>query len=204
MADDTGEAPASESRPLVVSGDRQSYLTQRVLGWLLLVPSAIVFLLTAAAAMLSLVALILVALLSDPDKVAVSGVPALLFGLPLVASVVLGLVGYGALREVRELDRLRLRIDEHGITRENEPPLTLPWDRIRHLAVTRHRTGVRRLIVDDGTGPEMTPTDADGSLRSELRRHGFALEVPVDRLDVTAERLIQTIRHYSGRRLPDV
>ena len=201
MTDGT-DKPATEARALIVSGNRQSYLIQRVLGWLLLIPSVIVFLVTALMGLLTLAAGILTALVPDLDGL--SDVPVLAFGVPFLASGILGLVGYGALREVRELVRLRLRIDEHGITREGEPPLSLPWDRIRHLAVTRHRPGARRLIVDDGTGPELTPSDASGSLRAEFSRREYALDVPVDRLDVDAERLVQAIRHYSGQRLPDL
>lgn len=206
MVDGAGNTSPAVDR-IVASGRRNAYLPQRVLAWLLLVGFGSAF----AVSLLLAVTWGLVAIIermSNVDSASDMGSGGMLLTIVAVLafSGLLTLLGYGALREVRQLDRLRLVIDRHGIAREDGAPIVVRWERIRHIIVTRGRTGTRRLLVDDGTGPEATPEDAAMSVRTIVgrARARFAIDTPIDRLDVAPEEMIRTIRHHSGHRLPDI
>jgi hypothetical protein len=180
----------------VASGLRSAYATQLILGWTLL----LVF---GAVLLISLLLLPLWALVATVERGADAGPPLLAIAISAVVSGALAMAGYGALREVRRLDGLRLVIDADGISCGER---TVPWSRIRHATVTAGRAGSRRLLVDDGTGSELSAAHRGTSPQAIVGRvsRRYALDVPLDRLDVPADQLVGAIRRHSGQRLPDL
>lgn len=204
MVDGAGNTSPAVDR-IVASGRRDAYLPQRVLAWLLLVGFGSAFAINLLLAVTwGLVAIIDRASNIDDAPDTGSGGMLLTVAAVLTVTGLLTLLSGGALREVRQLDRLRLVIDRHGIACEDGT--VVPWERIRHIVVTRGRLGTRRLLVDDATGPEVTPEDAAMSIRAIVGRvrKKFVIDTPIDRLDVAAEEVIRAIRHHSGHRFPDI
>ncbi|MGH3681538.1 MAG: hypothetical protein ACRDT2_15005 [Natronosporangium sp.] len=117
-------------------------------------------------------------------------------------------VGSRHLWEMHRLDRLRLVIGPTGISRLNRPTWHLPWEQVRHIAVTDGERGKRRLLVDDGNGTPLSPADLPFGPGAHVgwvfATRRFALDLPIDALDADAGQLIAAIRYFSGGRLPDL
>lgn len=206
MVDHAGSTSPPGAR-VVATGRREAYPVRRAFGWILLVGFGSVFVLVVLTTLLSGVLVGIGLATGATGLVSDAGVALLGFAVVLLVTGGFTLVGYGAVREVRELDRLRLVIDDAGIARERPPPrVVLPWDRIRHAVVTSGRRGTRRLLVDDATGPEARPEDAGGSVGAIIGRgrRRYVLDIPIDLLDVPADDLVHAIRRHSRHRLPDM
>lgn len=194
-----------ESHPdrIVARGRPEAYMIQRIVGWFLLIAGGCTFAGGALVTILGTLSMMVGSAIgvSSPEWTTVFVTLWL-----VLASGALAMAGLGAVHEVRQLDGLRLIIDDRGITNDGVPEFGLPWSQIRHIAVSKGRPGFRRLKVDDGTGPEATAVDASDRLGALLRRRQpqFALSLSIDRLDVEAGDLIRAIRHHSRQRLPDL
>lgn len=108
------------------------------------------------------------------------------------------------------LERIRLVIDERGISQTDKFRTEMSWDQIRHVAVTSGSVFLRRLLVDGGTMPaSWWFADTINHRRAVLRLtrprrpRRFEINAPIDRFNVGALDILWAIHHHSGGRFPD-
>jgi hypothetical protein len=188
--------------PLVLSGRPSSYRGRRM--------AAVLYIVIAPAfATIFLLAAWIIGTVVAYGTGAVFGLltMAACFLATLGFSAVLLMLGVKLMRMNRRLDRLRLRIGPDGIAGASLRGI-VPWERIRHVAITEGEPGLRRLIIDDGTGRPVRSHDVHlgvwGRVRMSLLDERFAVDVPIDLLDAEAGDVIRAIRHCSGGRFPDL
>jgi hypothetical protein len=195
--------------PLVVSGRHNAHLVPRLTGyaevalgliWWVVAVGAVWWVTTAFAPL-------------SPQQVARSWVLLGCSSLDVAVIVAMALtwwfLGCLHLLDAWHLKRIRLVIDNRGIAREDGRRFEVPWERVRHVAVTSGSRNARRLLVDHGAVPEswwwrqgpVRPKRA--YLRLLPGRRGFAVNVRIDMLDPDAATILNAIRYFSGGRFPD-
>lgn len=130
--------------------------------------------------------------------------------LPLAA--IAWAVGVREVRDVRTLDRLQLRITDQGISwghAPDAPDNNLGWHEIRHVTITGHPPGRRRLQIEtaratSGRTPRAPrPWPRWSWLPGSSATSGPRLDLPADRLSLELLEVFEVLSRASRGRFPD-